>query len=563
MALGTDIAGYAPETGTGEALRVAFHGIYEISKIISARDSATPPDRGWREVVNLLSSFFGFRRAMISLAEPEDRVRVVAASCATRESLKRGEVKLVAELIDQILASGMPVVIHDLAADPRFARYLEGAPILDGEAVSFFGAPIRAGTETVGALTVERVREASVPPSVQTDLRLVTLVANMVGQRVSPPGVTPLPAEDGINPTLKDVAPVDCDAIAYRHDDIVGLSPSMQRVFADIQQVAPTRTTVLLRGDSGTGKEVIARAIHELSERQEHPFVKVNCAALAENLLESELFGHDKGAYTGANSDRKGRFELANGGTLFLDEIGDISPAFQTKLLRVVQEGEFERVGGAKTIKVDVRLIAATNRDLETAVANGQFRADLYYRINVVPIFLPPLRERREDIPHLVAHFLRRFNSENRRRVRFSPEALRVITTECEFPGNVRELENCINRSSTMVRGEVVQESDLPCRKNQCFTRLLWPRHDKAAPASPANGGPANGGVPLPPDLPAIGPPVLGDSGGLTATDPRERLIEAMEKTGWVQAKAARLLGLTPRQIGYALRKHNIAMKHL
>ena len=229
---------------------------------------------------------------------------------------------------------------------------------------------------------------------------------------------------------------------------------------------------MLLRGESGTGKEVIARSIHYLSPRKAAPFIKVNCAALSETLLESELFGHEKGSFTGATQERKGRFEMAQGGTLFLDELGEISPAFQTKLLRVLQEREFERVGGNKSIKVDVRLIAATNRNMEEDVAKGTFRADLYYRVNVVSIFLPPLRERREDIPLLIEHFLDKFSQENARRLAISPEAMEVML-KCNWPGNVRELENCVERTATMARSNVIQDVDLPCQKNKCFSQVL------------------------------------------------------------------------------------------
>jgi Nif-specific regulatory protein len=372
----------------------------------------------------------------------------------------------------------------------------------------------------------------------------------------------------------------------------------MQQVFLEVQQAAPSRATVLLRGESGTGKEAIARAIHFLSPRKDAPFIKVNCAALTESLLESELFGHEKGAFTGAAGERKGRFELAHGGTLFLDEIGDISPAFQAKLLRVLQEREFERVGGSKPVKVDVRLICATNRDLEKMVQRGEYRADLYYRINVVSIFLPPLRERRADIPALVTHFLERFNKENRRKLRITPEAMEVLAS-CYWPGNVRELENCVERTATMVQGEMIRDLAFPCRQNRCLTQTLHfiDKADAVAPAlsrpgpgaaQPAGGAPAASppaapGGWNPPPQEAEGPaevPEPGDSGvttigptvhvrapgerGSAGTPPqgeRERLIWAMEQCGWVQAKAARLLRVTPRQLGYALLKHRIEVR--
>jgi Nif-specific regulatory protein len=281
-------------------------------------------------------------------------------------------------------------------------------------------------------------------------------------------------------------------------------------------------------------------------------------------VLESELFGHERGAFTGAAGLRKGRFELADGGTLFLDEIGEISGSFQAKLLRVLQEGEFERVGGSTTLKTDIRLVTATNKNLEYAVSSGEFRADLYYRISVVPIFLPPLRERQTDIPLLAHEFLDRFNTEHGTSLDLAADALPVLTV-CQFPGNVRELENCIRRTATLAAGNVIHADDFACRKDECLSAALW---------APVNGVPT-GFVPLPigraarPYPPSISPPPGGaeleDDGlaslALDGRSERERLIDSMESAGWVQAKAARLLGITPRQMGYALRKHDIPIK--
>jgi Nif-specific regulatory protein len=344
--------------------------------------------------------------------------------------------------------------------------------------------------------------------------------------------------------------------------------------------VAKSHSPVLLRGESGTGKELIAKAIHELSLRASGPFIKVNCAALPETVLESELFGHEKGAFTGAINSRKGRFELADKGTLFLDEIGEISPAFQAKLLRVLQEQEFERVGGNKTIKVDVRIVAATNKNLEEAVARKEFRADLYYRINVVALMTPPLRDRRGDIPALATEFLNRFNSENGRKLAFGSGAVDVLTA-CYFPGNVRELENCVRRTATLAPGTFIVQDDFACRHDQCLSAVLWKSHvtsspDRRQPQIPlpvASGPPlARTPVKVAASEPFIAPPSTDSSDAGVPSDAsssieasggeRERLIEAMEKAGWVQAKAARLLGLTPRQIGYALKKHGIELRH-
>jgi Nif-specific regulatory protein len=352
---------------------------------------------------------------------------------------------------------------------------------------------------------------------------------------------------------------------------------------------------VLLRGESGTGTELFARALHDLSARRDQPFITLNCAALPETVLESELFGHEKGAFTGAINQRKGRFELADKGTLFLDEIGEISAAFQAKLLRVLQLGEFERVGGTTTIKVDVRLVSATNRNLEQAVSNGSFRADLYYRISVVPILLPPLRERTSDIPLLAREFLTRFNRENGTELDLTEPAMSVLSS-CWFPGNVRELENCVRRTATLAHGTSIVASDFACRNDECLSAMLWKTPPTPAPPQdfvplPITRGPRNlsalaasNGASVNTSINGVGASVLSNGASVSSVgnsssaladdadedvvlggdDPRserERLIDVMESVGWVQAKAARVLGLTPRQVGYALRKHEIPIK--
>lgn len=250
------------------------------------------------------------------------------------------------------------------------------------------------------------------------------------------------------------------DEFSFRN--IIGKSPAMQRMFATLSMVAPTDATVLITGESGTGKELIANALHQNSSRQDRPFIKLNCAALHENLLESELFGHESGAFTGATGRRKGRFELANKGTLFLDEIGDMSLQTQAKILRVIQEGEFERLGGAETIKVDVRLLAATHKNLEEMIEAGTFRQDLYFRLSVVPVNLPPLRDRPTDIPELAIYFLSRFAEKNRKDIKdFHPEALNLLM-QYEWPGNIRELENSIERAVILCLAEQITPPDLP-----------------------------------------------------------------------------------------------------
>ena len=363
----------------------------------------------------------------------------------------------------------------------------------------------------------------------------------------------------------------------------------MRSLFTNIESAARSNATVLLRGETGTGKEVFAQAIHDCSPRAKNAFVKVNCAALPESMIESELFGHEKGSFTGAVSERKGRFELAHRGTLFLDEIGEISPAFQAKLLRVLQEGEFERVGGAKTLKVDTRIVCATNRNLEDAVANGQFRADLYYRINVVTLILPPLRDRPDDIPDLARALLQRFSLENNRRLSFSQDAIATLTN-CKFPGNVRELENCVRRTATLAPDATIVGEDFDCHRGMCLSARLWKGQPKSlagvnAPEElSAPVAAAAAALPDPRNAPAVVQPanpssIIDDTVSADwapscplptapfVTHPvlveRQKLVDAMERSGWVQAKAGRLLGLSPRQVGYALHRHGVEVKRI
>lgn len=341
--------------------------------------------------------------------------------------------------------------------------------------------------------------------------------------------------------------------------EIVGESAALKEVIEIARIVARSNSPVLLRGESGTGKEVFAKLIHECSLRRDKPFVKVNCAALSTGVLESELFGHEKGAFTGAASQKPGRFELAHDGTLLLDEVGEISAEFQAKLLRVLQEGELERVGGTRTLKVNVRPVFATNKDLESAVAAGEFRADLYYRINVVPITLPPLRQRDGDIPHLAKEFLQRFNRENGRSLSFAPSTLDILSG-CEFPGNIRELQSCVQRTATLARSSVIVPPDLACEQGRCYSPLL-----KKAVAARNGSGAIHGlardetlSVGQPSNAVAFAP---GTAMGASGLIDRKVLENAMETAGWVQAKAARLLHRTPRQVGYSLRRHGIQQK--
>ncbi len=546
-----------PEEGKRREQR-ALDALYEVGKMLAGGGDA---ERLLTPALRVLASFTELQWGLVALAPSDHRPgdgdvggpRFVAAA---EPPVPRALTAALAPVFEGVRRTGVAAVYKDVIAELG----ADAAPAgLAAETIAaLLAVPIRAvdgGGRTTGVLAAYRVDRCGEPRMLGGDLRLLAMVAALMAQalRASPPAAEP--AGDAAPP------PPAADEPAWPAGlvggNIVGDSPEIRGVLQRITKVAPTRAAVLLRGESGTGKELFAAAIHRLSNRRDKPMVKLNCAALSENLLESELFGHEKGAFTGAIERKKGRFEHADGGTLFLDEIGEISPAFQVKLLGALQEGEFERVGGSQTLRVDVRVVAATNRDLEAAVVTGHFRADLYFRICVVPITLPPLRERRGDIPPLANAFLDRFNRENGTRLRFSQRALAHLAG-CFFPGNIRELENCVSRVATLAAGPVIDVDDLSCVGDDRLSPLLRRRSEEApAPRGLAEGEPA----------PAASPPAVDEvppledgrrtAEGSTARS-RQELIDAMEKSGWVQAKAARLLGLTPRQIAYALKKHGI-----
>lgn len=552
-----------PHRGTSP--EVALIGIYEISKILT---SARRLEITLANVVNVLSSMLQMRHGMIVILDAAGDPDMVATTGWTPQIASRIRTQVPQKAIDQLVATATPLVVQDVASDPLFEGHVDLFEPVERAKVSFIGVPIKADTRVIGTLSIDRIWDGSATFRFDDDVRFLTMVANLVGQTVRLHDMVARDRDRLIEQTHRLEKALNEDGgEALPAVGIIGDSPPVKRLVATAQIVARSNSTVLLRGESGTGKELFARAIHELSPRKDKPFIKVNCAALPEAVLESELFGHEKGAFTGALNMRQGRFELAHGGTLFLDEIGEISPAFQAKLLRVLQEGEFERVGGNRTMKVDVRLVCATNRNLEEAVSKGEFRADLYYRINVVPLILPPLRERPGDIQKLARAFLDRFNRENKRRLVLSEASVDVLT-RCYFPGNVRELENCVRRTATLARETIIMPHDFACSTGQCLSAVLW----KGSAPKQAASTPAP--VPLQPVAPPVGE-TLPVAEGVPAACPgadacpavpqrlteKEQLLQAMERAGWVQAKAARLLNLTPRQIGYALRKHGVDIK--
>ncbi|KYK43516.1 nif-specific transcriptional activator NifA [Bradyrhizobium liaoningense] len=561
---------------SGEPLgESALTGIFEISKILT---SPCRLEVTLANVVGLLQSFVQMRHGVVSLFDDDGMPDITVGAGWSEGSDESYRMRLPRKAIDQIIATDRPLVAENVAAEPAFsAADLEVLGASDNMPVSFIGVPIRVDPNVVGTLTVDRIRDDRSNLRLEYDARLLAMIANLVGQTVKLHRLFACDRErlmaekDRLQKQVLELRQPARERKKLHAHGIIGDSPALCGLLEKIAVVAKSNSTVLLRGESGTGKELVAKAIHESSSRAKRPFVRLNCAALPETVLESELFGHEKGAFTGAFSSRKGRFELADKGTLFLDEIGEISAPFQAKLLRVLQEQEFERVGSNQTMKVDVRVIAATNKNLEEAVARSEFRADLYYRISVVPLLLPPLRERRSDIPLLAIEFLKNFNNENGRSLTLEASAIDVLMN-CGFPGNVRELENCIERTATLCAGPSIVRSDFACCHGQCLSAMLWKstpdeRSDQAAPMPPlpavsiiplAEG--SRSVQPVASELASLGPPGTVLVSGARMAD-RERVMAAMEKSGWVQAKAARLLGVTPRQIGYALRKYGIEVK--
>jgi Nif-specific regulatory protein len=393
---------------------ISLVGVYEISKLLTVPTRLEATLAG---VLQLLASFLDMRHGLIALLDDDGAPQVVVGSGWSEATAKRYFDRLPERAIGRIVVTKMPLVIEHMRLDPLFENWdFSEWGAAEGES-SFIGVPIKDRGHVVGTLTIDREHGDAPYFSFDEDVRFLTMIANLLGQTVRLQRMIArdrdrlMGEQHRLEKTIEHttVAPERVKHIA----GIIGSTPAIRQVLDKVRKVARSHSPVLLRGESGTGKEMFAKALHDMSPRRKGPFVAVNCAALAESVLESELFGHEKGSFTGAVAQRKGRFELADHGTLFLDEIGEISAAFQAKLLRVLQLGEFERVGGTSTIKVDVRLVTATNRNLEESVAKGDFRADLYYRVSVVPIFLPPLRERKGDIPLLAREFLDRFNIEH------------------------------------------------------------------------------------------------------------------------------------------------------
>ncbi len=487
--------------------------LLEVSKVLN---SSFDLEKNLPRTMRVLGEFLEMERGSVFLLDRNTReLKIVAAHGLTKEQIDRGKYKIGEGIVGRVIEKGSPVVIPNVGEEPLFLNKT-GSRIRKG-GISFLCVPISFKGEAIGVLSVDRIfKDRAI--TVDEDIRVLEIIASIIAQYVI------LWKHYKETENEREILKLQLKG-RYSLPNIIGNSDKMQEVFEAVYRVADSKATVILYGESGTGKELIAKAIHYMSPRSKGPFVKFNCASIPEGLLESELFGHEKGAFTGAISARKGRFELAHEGTILLDEVGDLPLNLQPKILRVLQEREFERVGGERTIKVDVRLIAATSRNLEELVSRGKFREDLFYRLNVVPLLLPPIRERKEDIPLLLEFFLKRFNEENNKEVSVSAESLRILV-DYNWPGNVRELENTIERLVVMSGRKTIRPTDLPLNlKLPAPEEILQKESLKA---------------------------------GIEDIE-KSSILDALERTGWVQAKAARMIGLTPRQIGYKMKKYRLS----
>ncbi|PKN25144.1 MAG: sigma-54-dependent Fis family transcriptional regulator [Deltaproteobacteria bacterium HGW-Deltaproteobacteria-21] len=423
----------------------AIHGTFDLRKALY-------------EVLDLLSGHMEMNRGSITLLDSETKeIRITVAHGISPAAKTRGKYKLGEGITGRVIESGRPMAVPHLDEEPLFLDRTGARSQIDKSKISFFCVPIKEGQKVIGALSVDRLFKA--PATMDDDLRFLTIISSLIAQKVLL-----------LHQIEKEREMLNAENLRLRQElgkkysfsNIVGNSRKMQEVFYLITQVAKSNATVLLLGESGTGKELVANAIHYNSLRAGKPLVKVNCAAIPANLVEAELFGYEKGAFTGANRQKEGRFELANGGTIFLDEIGSLALESQGKLLRVLQERELERLGGTRTIKVNVRLVAATNKNLANAVETGTFREDLFYRLNVYPIFMPPLRDREADILLLSDYFLVKYAKEYGKDIkRISTPAIDALV-QYHWPGNVRELENCIERAVLLCDDQVVHGYHLP-----------------------------------------------------------------------------------------------------
>jgi Nif-specific regulatory protein len=479
-----------------------------------------------KSILKSFDTHLKLRRGTITLLDPDtEMINVKLAHGLSNRFKSEGSYKIGEGITGLVVQSGKEIVVPDISKDPRFLHKTGPRGQEKGKKIAFFCVPIKLEGNTIGTLSVDK--QVGIKEDFDANVRLLNVFSTMIAQAVR---LNKLVESDRQELRDENVRLREELKSQFNIHNMVGRSNAMRQVYRLIEQVSNSNATVLIRGESGTGKDLVAHAIHYNSMRADQPFVKVNCTALPDTLLESELFGHEKGAFTGAVERKIGRFEKAHGGTVFLDEIGDFSMNLQVKLLRVIQFKEFERVGSIKTIKTNVRIVVATNKNLEEQIKDGLFREDLYYRVNVFPIYLPPLRERKDDIMLLADYFLERIAAENHKNIsRISTPAIEMLT-RYHWPGNVRELENCVERAVLMCDDEVIRSEHLPpslqmVKKAKSVSRRTFTE--------------------------------------IIENKEKELIVDALKQSSGKQRKAAKDLGITERMLGYKIRKYNIHPKYI
>ena len=498
--------------------------ILHISQVLT---SSFDLEKNLHAVMEALAGQLEMQRGCVFLPDRLSReLRIVAAYGLTREEIKRGKYRIGEGIVGRVIESGEPMLIPNIGAEPKFLNRTDSRPQKSG--VSFLCVPIELDGHIMGVISVDRIYTEE-HGNVDDDLRVLSIVASFIAQFVK--------LWEHFRQTEQECGHLRSQLREkFNLANIIGESPVFQQVLKSVRKLAVTDTTVLLLGESGTGKELIAQTLHYQSRRAKDPFVAVNLAALPENLVEAELFGVEKGAYTGATARRVGRFEMAHHGTIFLDEIGELPLNLQVKLLRVLQERTFERIGSSESLFVDARVVAATNRNLLDEVNKGNFREDLYWRLNVVPLELPPLRARAEDVPLLLGFYIKKFNAMYDRRIQLDPSAVEQLTAY-KWPGNVRELSNLVERLVIMTEKDMITLEDLPFNLGRKTSEPQAAVHE-----------------------PAVSHETLGSE---VERMERSHIIQALRENDGIQQRASKALGITPRQLGYRIKKYGIDLRRI
>ncbi len=499
--------------------------IHEASKILSKKNTL---NESLKEILKILYSYWDAPISFVALYDNQaGSLRIVESFGMTKKETSKGIFKKGEGVVGSIFKNEVPAVIYDLKSNPKYLNKTRITKRVGNELV-FLGVPIKVGGEKFGVLCTYKEKTRTF--SHDDAIKMLSTLATLIG--LTKKMYERMEEERKFWQEEKEILLTTISKEAIALNDIIGVSDAITNLKKLLLKVAVTDSTILITGESGTGKSLIAKTIHKLSPRREKPFATINCAAIPENLLESELFGYEKGAFTGATTRKRGKFELANGGTLFLDEIGDMPLTLQAKFLNVLQDREISRLGSEQSIPIDVRIIAATNKNIDKLVALGHFREDLYYRLNVIPLHIPPLRERKEDIPLLIDYFLKKFNKIYKKRISIKKDAVRAMVNY-RWGGNIRELENTVERLVIM-NDDDIDLNDLPVYVKEDTVEFDMEQNNQ-----------------------------LRDMPMTIENIEKQQIQEALKKTGYVKSKAARLLGYTIRQLDYRIKKYEIKIHKL